>query len=230
MSEVSNKSIGISTDEDKVIFIDALCEKLGYEPTPWRTEFFLEWMRGESTRAFYNPFATTWKVSAEDRGEPYAFNHNGGNPVKNYATLDAGVRATANTMNLNYYKAIMKCVRDQKVTNLPQVCKEFKTWSSVDHYLIANQLRAGWRPTGRNIPNPKAVAKKSIATKSARDAGLLVGGAGITAAVAAIAGADFDPIISAIKQPESFSAILVLAMPLIYRVIRAYIGKGPDAN
>ena len=228
---MSEGQIGIATDDIKCQFIEKLIPLLGVgETTAWKIDFLLEWMNSENTTAIWNPYATTMRVPVEDRNENYNFNHNGGNPVKQYANEEAGLRATANTMKLHYYVPIMNCIRNEKVTNLPAVSAAFKTYSSVSHYIIARKLREGWRPTGRGIPTPSKVSKKPIVQKSARDAGLIVGGAGITAAVAAIAGADFDPIISAIKQQESFSAILVLIMPLAYRVIRAYLGRGPDAN
>ena len=61
------------------------------------------WKPYEGTNAFWNPLATTWKMS------PVCdFNSVG---VQNYIDQDAGTRATANTLNLGYYDSIRKMLR-----------------------------------------------------------------------------------------------------------------------
>ena len=69
---------------------------------------------------------------------------------------------------------------------------------------------------------------KNITKKSVRDAAITIGGAGIGAAIATLAGFDWEPLINAVKQQESLSAIIALAAPMMYRVYRAYVGKAPD--
>jgi hypothetical protein len=61
------------------------------------------WKPYEGTNAFWNPLATTWKMS------PVCdFNSVG---VQNYTNQDMGARATANTLNLGYYDSIRKMLR-----------------------------------------------------------------------------------------------------------------------
>lgn len=56
------------------------------------------WEPHENTRACWNPLATTWRIPGSTN-----FNNAG---VKNYQNKATGVRATVNTLNLNYYNAI----------------------------------------------------------------------------------------------------------------------------
>ena len=61
------------------------------------------WKPYEGTNAFWNPLATTWKMS------PVCdFNSVG---VQNYTDQDTGARATANTLNLGHYDSIRKMLR-----------------------------------------------------------------------------------------------------------------------
>lgn len=70
--------------------------------------FMYAWCLGESTRAKYNPMATTYNNTA-DSGQT---NFNTNNPpVKNYSTFDFGLDSTVNTLNLSYYDVIREALR-----------------------------------------------------------------------------------------------------------------------
>lgn len=223
-----NAQVGVSILEDKVEFVEKCLDYMGMESTPWRVDFLLTWMQGESTKALWNPFATTMNVPQEDRDNNYFFNHNGGNPVKNYANCDAGVRATVRTMQLSYYTNIIASLRQERIVNKQQVLKEFKTWSSTDHYHIANLIRQGWTPTGRGVVSTSTKKKlnKRDAKKNARDIAVQ----GIPLATFLTIALSLQPqIITYLgDNPALLGGAALPFATTIFRLIRSYLGKAPE--
>jgi hypothetical protein len=63
--------------------------------TDFAVDALMAWKPFEGTKAYWNPLATTWKMSPVCN-----FNKVG---VQSYVSRDLGVRATANTLNQGYY-------------------------------------------------------------------------------------------------------------------------------
>ena len=82
---------------------------MGVKPTPAKMRFLQAWAQAEGTKAQYNPFATTRKGY---QGETN-FNSVG---VKNYANRQQGIKATVDTLSLDYYTNIVNLLRTNDVT------------------------------------------------------------------------------------------------------------------
>jgi hypothetical protein len=113
-------------------FFTALCGKFGWEPTPWRLAVFAEWHRDEGM-----PLEKTWNPLATKRLSPDTplnlTYDNGFGPgnwnsglVRVYATPEAGIQATYETLALSYYTNIRRSFADQK--GYPEAVGEFATW------------------------------------------------------------------------------------------------------
>lgn len=87
----------------------AVTQAFGTKLTPEKRRFFNAWTRAEGTEARYNPLATTRKGYA---GETQ-FNPVG---VKNYPDLQTGLRATVDTLKLDYYKDLTALIRRNDVS------------------------------------------------------------------------------------------------------------------
>ena len=120
-----------NTPYDRDLFFSLVIEGPGMSATPWRLDFFREWARSENTGAGYNPLATT-RVDYPTVVIHSNWNDNGGNPVKNYASLMDGVRATIQTLALPYYAKVRASLAAEKV--LPGAGEEIRdSWGTV-HY------------------------------------------------------------------------------------------------
>ena len=94
----------------KAAYIRAVLSALNLAATAARVSFLEAWCAKENTNAQFNPFATTWNKEPERSDKyigGYYFNHNNGNPVKNYSNFQNGVEAFINTIKLPYYKGIL---------------------------------------------------------------------------------------------------------------------------
>lgn len=116
--------------------------------TGWRPAFFEEWARWEGTGAKFNPLATTRVGPPLDPVNPY-WNSNGGNPVKNYATFEAGVEATAQTLELSYYTDLMASLSTEAILAPTRVAANIDIWGTAG---FANAIRNGWRPDAAITP------------------------------------------------------------------------------
>jgi hypothetical protein len=124
---------GIMSDTDFNSFIKKLADNLAITLTPDKIKYFLAQRRVENTRAKNNPFATTWPGGKRDTWsvDPgmTRFNSVG---VKNFSNIDSGVKATADTLKLNYYTDLLKALRsdDDMATQLyePGVIKGLTSW------------------------------------------------------------------------------------------------------
>jgi hypothetical protein len=86
-----------TTSDDE--FYKQILKCVGAEPTKDNMSFMYVWRQAEGGKASFNPFNTTKSV-------PNATNYNSAN-VKNYKTMEDGVKATCDTLKLGYYTDIV---------------------------------------------------------------------------------------------------------------------------
>ena len=92
-----NKLQDKTTSDDK--FYKQILKCIGAEPTKDNMSFMYAWRQAEGGNATFNPFNTTKSI-------PNATNYNSAN-VKNYKTMEDGVKATCDTLKLGYYYDIV---------------------------------------------------------------------------------------------------------------------------
>ncbi len=122
-----------------------LCKAMGWPFTPWTVAGLKAWARKESpeeengqTRLFnrcWNPLATTYMGADAPRSpEDIGFGAgkwNNANPPQGvgiYATPEAGVAATANTIRLSFYPIIRATFLNQAVGDTDALRSNFQTW------------------------------------------------------------------------------------------------------
>lgn len=131
-----------------LFFVNVLKE-LNLPSTTNNVKFLTIWQTYEGGSAKNNPLNTTMKyVNASDYNSA---------KVKNYLTEDDGINATAKTLSLNYYKAIIKGFKENQsldyYKNNADVIKALKTWGTVN---FANYLNKPVPvPNGQPVPVPK---------------------------------------------------------------------------
>jgi len=135
---IENKKIPLParTFELKTFFSDVL-DQLGIPDNQGAVDFLVTWANYERRAAGkphgFNPLNTTKDLSKIDAGQTN-FNLNKGYPVKNYSTYNFGVKATADTLKLPYYKNIVQALKNGKPAKLaystPGISKELKTWGT----------------------------------------------------------------------------------------------------
>jgi hypothetical protein len=132
-SYTSTPREGTMSDADFNTFIQKLSTELSIPLTPDKIKYFQTQRRVENTRAKNNPFATTWpggkkETWSYDPGMT-RFNSVG---VKNFSNIDAGVKATADTLRLNYYTDLLKALRSDENIAMqlykPGVIKGLASW------------------------------------------------------------------------------------------------------
>jgi hypothetical protein len=93
VDKLQNKT---TSDDD---FYKQILKCVGAEPTKDNMSFMYAWRQAEGGKASFNPFNTTKPM-------PNATNYNSVN-VKNYKTMEDGVKATCDTLKLGYYTDIV---------------------------------------------------------------------------------------------------------------------------
>ena len=162
----------LSTDEVNT-FYEGVLTALGVPVNDANKAVLAAWATQESTRALYNPLATTWKKQGAT-----AFNYNGGNPVKNYVDAEQGVAATASTLNQPYVKPIVDAMRANAngqtsaydIVTVPGADAVFSKWGNNDPNYAGNVAAAAQRGApppaiwggdaqafGRNVGEPPVV-------------------------------------------------------------------------
>jgi hypothetical protein len=100
-------------------FFAGVCVGLGWTPTPWRLAVFDEWARHEGMpfEQTWNPIATTRVSPAAVRNPNYDIGYGVGNwnsvHVGVYRDAAAGIAATVETLALDYYPNVRRCMADQ---------------------------------------------------------------------------------------------------------------------
>ena len=132
------------------LFYAKILQYMDVLPTTNNVKFLKTWQSFEGGNAKNNPLNTTYKLTG-------ATNYNSAN-VKNYETDNDGIKATAKTLLLNYYKPIVKGLKDNQplsyYKNNAYVNKALKTWGTIG---FANYL---------NKPSTPSVTTPSVETPS----------------------------------------------------------------
>ena len=202
----------------------ALCTRMGWSPTAWRLAVLAFWAKqeGMDLQRSWNPFATTYHAedvaeSAEDVGYgPGRWNSVG---VGLYATPEAGVEATARTLELSHYPNIRAMFADQ--VGRPGIVgpKDFTTWVGspvygqrvLDFAVACNADRGYGSPAtvlAARVARLEALfgPEDVIADWASREAQLLVGYAALQGQVQALANQLAEHVANA-WSPTSPSAI-----------------------
>jgi hypothetical protein len=126
------------------IFYERVLQAIGVLPTSDNVNILKYWQTFEGGNAKNNPLNTTYNLTG-------ATDYNTAK-VKNYATAEDGIKATAKTLLLNYYKPIVKALKENKSfeywRNNQDIDKSLRTWGTVN---FANYLN---KPITNNIPTP----------------------------------------------------------------------------
>ena len=118
-------------------FFSDVLDQLGIPDNQGAIDFLTTWAKYEKRAAGkphgFNPLNTTKDMKKLDPNQTN-FNTNKGFPVKSYSTYQVGVKATADTLKLPYYKNIVKALKDGKPAklayNTPGIARELKTWGT----------------------------------------------------------------------------------------------------
>lgn len=150
-------------------FFERLLEKLGIPLSDFAVKALVIWTRYENTKAYWNPLATTWDM----REKSWNFNEAG---VKNYADMETGVQATANTLKLSYYKAILEMLAG-KAFNKEEIQRAVATWTygpknavnRMNDPYIVNLVNEWWSEWQAKVPAkpPFEIVKCDISPKEA---------------------------------------------------------------
>jgi hypothetical protein len=100
---VSDEKIPNRTTSDDEFYKKVL-KCLGAEPTKGNMSFMYAWRQSEGGKATFNPFNTT-------KNMPGATIYNS-HKVKNYQSMEDGVRATCETIKLGYYSDILNGLKN----------------------------------------------------------------------------------------------------------------------
>jgi hypothetical protein len=113
-------------------FFAGVCAGLGWTPTPWRLAVFDEWARHEGMpfEQTWNPIATTRVSPAAVRNPNYDIGYGVGNwnsvHVGVYRDAAAGIAATVETLALDYYPNVRRCMAEQ--AGYPEAVPELATY------------------------------------------------------------------------------------------------------
>jgi hypothetical protein len=91
-----------TTSDDE--FYKKVLQCLGAQPTKGNMSFMYAWRQSEGATAKFNPFNTTKKMSGTTN-----FNSKG---VKNYRSMEDGIKATCETLKLGYYTDIVNGLKN----------------------------------------------------------------------------------------------------------------------
>jgi hypothetical protein len=152
----------------KTFFSDVL-DQLGIPDNQGAVDFLVTWANYEKRAAGkphgFNPLNTTKDMKSIDPLQTN-FNTNAGYPVKSYSNYKTGVKATADTLKLPYYKNIVQALKNGKPAKLaystPGIARELKTWGThsfaknfVDYIAAAKktapQVKKEAKETGDNM-------------------------------------------------------------------------------
>lgn len=123
---------------DAATFFARVSERMGWPASAWRLAVFDFWARleGMPFERTWNPLATTRLSAATPLNLDYDIGYGPGNwnwvPVRVYASPEAGIAATVETLSLGYYGAIRRCFAEERVYG--EAASEFATWAGSDAY------------------------------------------------------------------------------------------------
>lgn len=114
--KVQNKT----TSDDE--FYKKVLQCLGAKPTKGNMSFMYAWRQSEGATAKFNPFNTTKDMPGATR-----FNSVG---VRNYKTMEDGVRATCETIKLSHYTDIVNGLKNDVGLYELSRMKSLKKWGT----------------------------------------------------------------------------------------------------
>ena len=136
------------------LFYAKVLQYMDVLPTTNNVKFLKTWQSFEGGNAKNNPLNTTYKLAN-------ATNYNTAN-VKNYETDNDGIKATAKTLLLNYYKPIVKGLKNNEslewYKNNADVNKALRTWGTIG---FANYLNKPSTPSKPLIETPPSIETPS---------------------------------------------------------------------
>lgn len=136
--------------ETTEIILQAAANHYGWL-NPFAMPFLREWALEENTSAKFNPLATTqnWPGAT-------AFNDNGGNPVKNYRTIEDGISALIQTLSYDFYPNVRAALSEGAIGHRrSDLVREIgSSWGTVD---FAALIASGWNPEPDIIAVPVEV-------------------------------------------------------------------------
>jgi hypothetical protein len=158
---------GTMSDTDFTTFINKLADNLSITLTPDKIKYFQAQRAVENTRAKNNPFATTWPGGKRDTwsADPdmTRFNSVG---VKNFSNLDAGVKATADTLRLGHYTDLLNALRSNedmaKKIYEPGIITALNKWGGGSY---APKIQSRYKSVRDTIPIKDKTDKPSVETE-----------------------------------------------------------------
>ena len=102
-SKILDKNVPNKTTSDDE-FYKRVLQCIGAKPTKGNMSFMYAWRQSEGGKATFNPLNTTKNMP----GSTIYNNHN----VKNYQSMEDGVRATCETLKLGYYSDIVNGLKN----------------------------------------------------------------------------------------------------------------------
>jgi len=152
--KLENKNISVVQPSSADIqFYTQILTSLGAQATPENLKFLYAWRQAEGAKAAWNPFNTT-------QGSPSstAFSCSKGKAfVKNYASKDAGLKATVDTLTNGYYKDIVDGLKNNIGAYKLSLSKSLFTWGT---RAGVNNVLAG------STVNPPAISQSSVQVKT----------------------------------------------------------------
>lgn len=129
------------SDDD---FYKKILDCVGAKPTKGNMSFMYAWRQAEGGEATYNPFNTTKRL-------PNSTNYNTVG-VKNYASAEDGIKATCETLKMNYYTDIVNGLKNDVGLYKLSRMESLKTWGTGDLLSkVADKYLAG------STPKPKPI-------------------------------------------------------------------------
>jgi hypothetical protein len=118
--KIDDKVPSKTTSDDE--FYKKVLECLGAKPTKGNMSFMYAWRQAEGATAKFNPFNTTKKMPGATK-----FNSVG---VKNYQSMEDGVKATCDTLKLGYYTDIVNGLKNDVGLYKLSRMESLKTWGT----------------------------------------------------------------------------------------------------
>jgi len=120
-STVSDKNVPNKTTSDDD-FYKGVLECLGAKPTKGNMNFMYAWRQAEGAKADFNPFNTT-------KNMPGATIYNSAK-VKNYSSKEDGIKATCDTLKLDYYRDIVDGLKNDVGVEKLSRMEGLKKWGT----------------------------------------------------------------------------------------------------
>lgn len=150
---------------NKELFATALIRGLGLGVTQARLNILFAWFEAENTKAQNNPLATTWVKNGSTFFNCLKKDSNGTCKVgvQNFPSESVGVKATIDTLKLNYYKPIIEALKEGQKSfdyNNEDLRKSFSTWGTGYNNFLGRFVNYG-TVTGKPTSKPSKTTKDS---------------------------------------------------------------------